>query len=350
MLGRESLMATTLFSKGFGKTFSKYESAVGRVYSCKFSPAGDAIVIGHSGSPFVTAYPWSPITGIGTAFSPPASLPASVVRDIDFSPSGDAIILASASYVSGLSSFAAYSWSSSTGFGARLPDPSVIYAKGAQSVSFHPSGEAVLLGWGGGGAAPSADAYRWSSAGFGTKYADPSQPIQYGVDSCRFSPSGDVAAFALSFYQWSLSTGFGSRYPVPPSPPVGGLYFGLAFNPTGNVVILDNPSISPYLFAYKWSYTGGFGDQYAAPQTTITPSIGWRGPDFHPSGKSLMYRSSYYFQAIEWDDTTGFGRIYRPPNVSVLTTAWMLDCSPLGDSVVGVRDGDINVFVCNWSQ
>ena len=52
-----------------------------------FSPAGDAIAVAHSTTPFVSAYPWSG-SGFGTKFANPATVPTGTGYGVAFSADG----------------------------------------------------------------------------------------------------------------------------------------------------------------------------------------------------------------------------------------------------------------------
>jgi hypothetical protein len=68
-------------------------------------------------TPFISAWQWSS-SGFGARFSNPSVLPTTVNRDIRFSPTGGALLVTQASTTPLL----AYNWSSS-GFGVRYTNP-----------------------------------------------------------------------------------------------------------------------------------------------------------------------------------------------------------------------------------
>jgi len=58
----------------------------------QFSPNGNDITIGHTGTPFISAYPRS--AGFGTKYANPASLPNNVFSWYSkFSPSGNDVFV-----------------------------------------------------------------------------------------------------------------------------------------------------------------------------------------------------------------------------------------------------------------
>ena len=77
-------------SSGFGTKYSNPATSTNQsphtVLSVKFSPDGSDLVIGHSGSPYVSAYPWTTGVGFGTKYSDPSTLPTNTVNGVAFSP------------------------------------------------------------------------------------------------------------------------------------------------------------------------------------------------------------------------------------------------------------------------
>ena len=101
--------------------------------SVAFSPAGNAIAVGHVGSPRISAYPWSG-AGFGTKYANPATVPTGDGNGVAFSPAGDAIAVAHSSSP-GVS---AYPWNVSTGFGVKYANPAVLPVTGGNGVAFSP--------------------------------------------------------------------------------------------------------------------------------------------------------------------------------------------------------------------
>ena len=88
------------------------------------------IAVAHSGSPNVSAYPWSG-SGFGTKFTDPGTLPPSNGRGVAFTAAGDAIAVAhfSSPFIT------AYPWSGS-GFGTKFADPATLPANVGRGVAF----------------------------------------------------------------------------------------------------------------------------------------------------------------------------------------------------------------------
>jgi hypothetical protein len=123
------------------------------------------IAVAHDTSPFVTAYPWSSITGFGAKFANPATLPTGTGNGVAFTPAGNAIAVAHSS-----SPFVtAYPWSGS-GFGTKFTNPATLPTGTGRSAAFNSASDAIAVAH---GTSPFVSAYPWSGSGFGTKYTNP---------------------------------------------------------------------------------------------------------------------------------------------------------------------------------
>ena len=89
-----------------------------------------SVVISHSTTPFVAAYPWSS-AGFGSKYANPTTLPASTGNGVAFDPSGGSVVIAHATspFVS------AYPWSSA-GFGSKYANPAILPGGTGTSVAF----------------------------------------------------------------------------------------------------------------------------------------------------------------------------------------------------------------------
>lgn len=129
-----------------------------------FTPSGDTICFFNTSTLF--AYPWSYASGFGTIYSPSPTIPGQI-RNIQFSPAGDAIAIAhtSSPYVS------VYPWNSSTGFGTKYANPTNLPLASGRSVAFSQSGKYLAVGF---NASPYVYVYPWdASTGFGSRFATP---------------------------------------------------------------------------------------------------------------------------------------------------------------------------------
>ena len=88
------------------------------------------IAVSSTGTPFVSAYPWSG-SGFGTKFADPATLPTGFGRGVAFNPTGNAIAVAhdTSPFVS------SYPWSGS-GFGTKFADPATLPTGTGLGVAF----------------------------------------------------------------------------------------------------------------------------------------------------------------------------------------------------------------------
>jgi hypothetical protein len=86
--------------------------------------------VAHGTTPFVSAYPWS-VSGFGTKFADPTTLPAGAGRGVAFSPLSDAIAVSHSTtpFVT------AYPWSTS-GFGTKYTNPATLPTGQGYGVAF----------------------------------------------------------------------------------------------------------------------------------------------------------------------------------------------------------------------
>lgn len=261
---------------GFG---SRYANATGMgdyQYDLAFSPSGTRIGVGEG-----AVYPWSRSSGFGTKYATPGSF-LGQDRHVAFSPSEKAVVFGRFISFSGnfppvgSTLLEAYALTSS-GFGARYSNPSDLGVPTANGgidcagVTFHPQGNVVFLCIG--AAQPRILAYQWSDiSGFGPKYSNPALASNYG-SGITVSPSGKYFAVVgtgnssgtvgpLSVYEWSYTSGFGSRVYSPPvfySPGASNTATGVDFSPQNNAVAIslyhgDTLSdTNSHVYAYKWN-------------------------------------------------------------------------------------------------
>ena len=256
-------------STGFG---TKYTNPVtvptGNGNEVAFSAAGNAIAVAHATTPFISAYPWNVSTGFGTKYTDPATLPAGTGNGVAFSPAGNAIAVAHATtpFIS------AYPWTVGSGFGTKYTNPATLPASTGNSVAFSPASDAVAVAH---ATTPFISAYPWNSGtGFGTKYTDPATLPASTGNGVAFSPAGNAIAVAhlttprITVYSWSAS-GFGTKYTDAATLPTGTSGLSVAFSAASNTIAVTN-NASPYVSAYPWNASTGFGTKYADPATLPT--------------------------------------------------------------------------------
>jgi len=74
------------------------------------------LAVAHDDTPYLTVYKFNDVTGFGTKYSNPATLPPGNGNSVSFKSDGSVIAVANDSY-DGVN---AYPWSSSTGFGTLI--------------------------------------------------------------------------------------------------------------------------------------------------------------------------------------------------------------------------------------
>jgi hypothetical protein len=221
------------------------------------------------------------------------------------------------------------------------------------SVAFSPSGDVIAIS---SFNAPYLVAYSWSSStGFGTKYANPASPPTGSVSGIAFSPSNDAIAadfynFSFSAYQWNTSTGFGARFTTTGLASGGYTGSNVAFSPQGNQ-IAGFGSSSPYIYVYPWSGSG-FGTKYANPSTLpnggTSPSGG--GVAFSPSGDALAaaHDSTPYITVYPWSPS-GFGTKYSNPATLPTGIGTGVAFSPAGNAIAVAHGTSPFISAYPWS-
>jgi hypothetical protein len=305
-----------------------------------FSPA-EQIAVAHSTSPFITAYSWS-VSGFGTKYTNPATLPVGGGFGVAFSPSGNAIAVANGAspYIT------AYPWSVS-GFGTKYDDPATLPTGTGRSVAFSPDGANIAVAH---QTSPLITAYPWSVSGFGTKYTDPATlptGISLGV---AFSPDGANIAVAhdgsprITAYPWSGS-GFGTKYTNPATLPTG-TGQGLSFSPDSSAIAVAHGT-TPYITAYPWSGSG-FGTKYADPATL--PADAGQSVAFSPDGANIAvaHETTPRTTVYSWSGS-GFGTKYADPATLPTGNGRGVAFSPDGANIAVAHDTSPFISVYPWS-
>ena len=265
----------------------------GNAASVAFSPVGNKLAIGSTGSPYIQVFSTDPDTlTIGTKYSDPAVAPADgtgitpSATAIAFHPNNNAIAMVRFGGID------VWAWDPVTGFGTKYAYPSQSLFTGSNNtvtgVQWSPSGNDIAISHLG---APFISVYPWSAAsGFGTKYTDPAHPAfkvstAYNV---AWHPSGNAIAFShlggtdvdsefVQVWSWTSGTGFGTRY-TPPAGVPGNLHgptgYSVAWSPAGTEIVLGtngsgDGSTVPRIHAWPWTNASGFGTKYANPATPL---------------------------------------------------------------------------------
>jgi len=309
------------------------------------APAPQSIAVGGDVFPEVSVYPWSE-TGFGLKFANPATNFNSSIYGLDFSPSGDALVMAmiNSPYIG------AYSWSP-RGFGVKFSNPATVVTNGGgASVAFNPAGNAVALAFVYG--VPYVAAYSWSAAGFGTKFSDPATLPTGAGRSVAFNPAGTAIAVAhdnspyISVYPWSGS-GFGTKFANPATLPGGGAGRSVAFNPAGDTIAVASNG-TPFVTAYPWS-GAGFGTKFANPATLPTGT--GNGVAFSPAGDAIAvsHTTSPYVTAYPWSGS-GFGTKFSDPATLPTGNGYSVAFNPTGNAIAVGHESTPFISVYSWGS
>ncbi|HED4877204.1 TPA: hypothetical protein R4K21_003022 [Stenotrophomonas maltophilia] len=229
-----------------------------------FSRSGAAMVVGHGNAPYLRAHAVSP-AGIGAAYPAPATALTSRVMFAQFNPAGDVLYLVQQSppYL------VAYRWDDVNGLGARLNSPALTTPSAVQAISINESGThlAAICG-----ASPSCHIYKIGPDGFEDRIAAFGQNAQGMValsDAARAVVFGSSFMQQMHLYLWDPANGVGAAYPVPPAIGAGTLARGVSFSRDGLVLYVGVTSTLGVL-TYEW--TPGVGTTRGPVQWGTTSS------------------------------------------------------------------------------
>ena len=257
-------------SAGFGDKYAAPTSIPsGLGNDVQFSPTNASVVVASASSPFIAAYRWTDSSGFGTRYSNPSTGLPSTGQSVLFSRSGNYVLVGH----SGSPYISAYNWSDADGFGTKWNNPQVIPGGAIFGADFSPDGSVIYMA---STTAPQLTAYASSATGpeivggsFGTKYANPT-PMPSGLRDVSVSGLGDAVVYAnqsgpnLGAFRWDTkTTSWGTAYSAPVSVPSSNCY-GADFSPTSQDVAFASEA-SPYAFAYPWTSSSGFGTRYSNP-------------------------------------------------------------------------------------
>ena len=147
---------------------------VDQVNRISWSPDSSFISVTHRDSPFFSTYDWS--NGFGTKYNPTA--PAGTTQQCYGSIATNSAVIHG--YHSSPFIFA-YPFTAGSGYGAAFSNPSVLPANDVRGLCFNQDYSVLFVGAQTSTTAETLTAYEWSdSTGFGTKYANPS-PVVSGT-------------------------------------------------------------------------------------------------------------------------------------------------------------------------
>lgn len=208
------------FTSVFGTRYSDPASVGPSIISLKFTPSSNAIIGGSRSTPYLNAWAWS--SGFGTKYSDPSTAPTAQISCVDVSSNENYV----ATNQSALNYVIAYNWSSS-GFGTKFTNSGTLGSSATTGnyVHFNPASTAVAIGH---ARTPYIAAFAFSSSGFGTKYGNPATLPSTSTNEClsiKFSPNGNYVTVGTTssayvhVYNWSTSTGFGTKISNPSTLP-----------------------------------------------------------------------------------------------------------------------------------
>lgn len=122
------------FSGGWGALINNATSPMANLESVRFSATGKTVFTSGTDSPYLEAYAFNQITGFGSKFSNPSTLPPGPSYTVAVSKTNDLVAVSSTTspYV------AVYPWNDSTGFGVKYSDPAAVIpgTLGSYSLAF----------------------------------------------------------------------------------------------------------------------------------------------------------------------------------------------------------------------
>lgn len=218
-------------------------------------PGGAAVAVGHTTTPFLSAYPINQGAAFGTKYVNPATLPAAQVNACAFAPTGDFLAVSSQT----TPFLQVYPFDVNTGFGTIASNPSPLPAGGpagslGKAICWRPQGDWIVMGM---TVTPFLYAvpFSRSTGTFGTP-----QTISVGipagqVTSVQFTPDGQYLVVGCTtspffyVYAFNSSTGVnaGATALDGSNPGVQVNDIAVAMNGEWAVLALNG---SPYVMAY----------------------------------------------------------------------------------------------------
>lgn len=204
---------------------------------------------------------------------------------------------------------AAVAWDESSGFGTVYGPASPLSSSAATGVTWLRQGTAAVFSV---KSSPYVCGYAWSS-GWGSKYSDPGSPplggypngIDLSKSGAEFFMSGTGTPYICAV-AFNPSTGYGSQYSDPATLPSAAVQ-RLSVNQAGTYVVAG-VNASPYIIAYAWTGSG-WGSKLSDPATYPTENP--VGANFCPNGsKVVLYGGSPTYYAYAYNFSDGFGSKY----------------------------------------
>ena len=198
---------TTPFMKGwpltagaFGTTYNNPGSlAAAQVNAVCFSPTGDFLAVSSGTTPFIQVWPFDAITGYGTIWANPSSLPhggatAAVGKGIAWRPQGDYIAMCSTSATDTYLYVVNVSRAGGT-FGSVVSTASSGLTASTNCVAWTPDGQYLLVGT---STTPYLFIYDFSAQTIGTAITIGSGGVGVTVNDMVVHPSGEYVTLGLA--------------------------------------------------------------------------------------------------------------------------------------------------------
>ena len=275
------------------------------------------LAVAYNSSPYMAAYKLSGDT-ISSRYANPTTVTVGGAQCLDINKSNLAIVYGYA----GDPTIAAYNFSSKLGFGAKYSSTSGITGNNynVRKLKFTPSG-VTLVATTSNGAGPYF--WQWSdSTGFGTRYSNTT--VAANLNALSISPNGTtiftgaLTAVYLQAFSWTDSSGVGTVYTVPPASDFNGAFTSFSNSPNGSVLALSYNGTLPTVGAYHFTEGTGFGTKYTAP--SVNPyAASTADVSFNSTGTVLFCTggATPFGIAYAWSDSTGFGSKYANPSTTV---------------------------------
>lgn len=298
---RDSGFGSRLADGGNTTTLNAYDALAA-------NSAGNLLGVASSNSPYIHMFAISK-DGIGTKFSNPGTLPTGNGRHITFTPNSNTIAIGHST-----SPFVSAYPASTSGFGTKIANPTTLPASSGQGVSWTPNGAEVMIV---GSAVPRLAVYNWTG-GFGTRQANSYGEYSFTGYGGPWSSDGTKFVFTSGLNGYGPfvadhTPGNGISGFSAAATQIGGAGWGIRINYSEDAIVMGQ-SGTPYMAAYQWSKSTGLGTKYADPATLLTNYA--TTLCFTPSGTDVVGSVTMNppgVAAYKWTNAAGFGTKYSNP-------------------------------------
>lgn len=313
------------------------------------------LAVNHSGSPYLTVYPFTATTGFGTKYSNPSTLPTSATNQpnsVTFTNDGS--VIAWPTNTGGSTSMLfVYSWSKSTGFGSRVADVTGRTYPILGSVTTKPSeygnGYHYIL------FSSAGNIYRFHVASYAAIDQVNTKSTGYGgqIPQLKFNNAGTYV-LACTFgpprvYPWTdgwpaSTVNLGTAIDLSGT----GITWSLGdWHPSDTVVVVGTSSTPANLNAY--TFGGGWGSLLSSATSPLT---NMNSVCFSPSGKAVFTvgDDSPYLKAYAFDQTTGFGSAFSNPATVPTGACYTVVAAKTNDLVAVCSSASPYIFVYPWDD